>query len=72
MEFLRNATPAAIQERVRNLLEKVMPRGNWVLCTSDFPFDGLPYENMQAFADAGTNMGATTKRHLAAEAGDAE
>lgn len=57
VEFLRNATPAAIQERVRNLLEKVMPRGNWVLCTSDFPFDGLPYENMQAFADAGREYG---------------
>jgi len=57
VEFLRNATPQQIKQRVRDLLEKVKPRGNWVLCTSDFPFDGLPYENMQAFADAGREYG---------------
>jgi len=49
VEFLRSATVEKIKERVRKLLEKVKPRGNWILCTSDFPFDGLPYENMQAF-----------------------
>jgi uroporphyrinogen-III decarboxylase len=57
VEFLRTATVGQIKERVRKLLEKVKPRGNWVLCTSDFPFDGLPYENMQAFADAGREYG---------------
>jgi uroporphyrinogen-III decarboxylase len=57
VEFLRTATTEQIRERVRLLLEKVKPRGNWVLCTTDFPFDGLPYENMQAFADAGREFG---------------
>ena len=57
VEFLRTATVEQIKERVRRLLEKVKPRGNWILCTSDFPFDGLPYENMQAFADAGREYG---------------
>jgi len=57
VEFLRTATPDQIRERVRLLLEKVKPRANWVLCTTDFPFDGLPYENMQAFADAGREFG---------------
>jgi uroporphyrinogen-III decarboxylase len=57
VEFLRSATPEQIKERVRALLEKVKPRGNWILCTSDFPFDGLPYENMQAFAEAGREYG---------------
>ena len=57
VEFLRNATPADIRLRVRDLLTKVKPRGNWILCTTDFPFDGLPYANMQAFADAGREFG---------------
>ena len=57
VEFLRSATPEQIKQRVRELLEKVKPRGNWILCTSDFPFDGLPYENMHAFAAAGREYG---------------
>jgi uroporphyrinogen-III decarboxylase len=57
VEFLRNAAPDQVKERVRELLEKVKPRGNWILCTTDFPFDGLPYENMHAFAEAGREYG---------------
>ena len=57
VEFLRNASPAEIKERVKALLEKVKPRGNWILCTSDFFFDGTPYENMKAFTQAGMEYG---------------
>ncbi len=57
VEFLRKAMPADVRERVRALLQKVKPRGNWILSTSDFPFDGQPYENLHAFADAGREFG---------------
>lgn len=57
VEFLRNATPQQIKQRVCDLLQKVKPRGNWILSTTDFPFDGLPYANMQALADAGREYG---------------
>jgi uroporphyrinogen decarboxylase len=57
VEFLRNATPLQIKEHVKNLLFKVKPRGNWILSTTDFFFDGTPYENIQAFAEAGIEFG---------------
>jgi len=57
VEFLCKATPAEIKERVRDLLEKVKPRGNWILSTSDFFFDGTPYENIKAFSEAGLEFG---------------
>jgi uroporphyrinogen-III decarboxylase len=57
VEFLRKAAPAEIRERVRVLLEKVQPRGNWILSTSDFFFDGNSYDNIHAFAQAGRDFG---------------
>jgi uroporphyrinogen decarboxylase len=57
VEFLRQASPQEIKEKVKWLLDKVKPRGNWILCTSDFFFDGTPYENIQAFAEAGLEYG---------------
>lgn len=57
VEFLRNATVAEIKERVRELLEKVKPRGNWILSCSDFFFDGTPYENIFALTEAGLEYG---------------
>jgi uroporphyrinogen decarboxylase len=57
VEFMRRATPEQVRERVRDLLLKVKPRGNWILSTTDFFFDGTPYENIQAFAEAGREYG---------------
>jgi len=57
VEFLRKASPAEIRERVRALLEKVKSRGNWILSTSDFFFDGNSYDNIRAFAEAGRDFG---------------
>ncbi|MEI6157078.1 MAG: uroporphyrinogen decarboxylase family protein [Atribacterota bacterium] len=57
VEFLRQANPKEIKEKVKWLIDKVKSRGNWILCTSDFFFDGTPYENIQAFADAGLEYG---------------
>jgi uroporphyrinogen-III decarboxylase len=57
VEFLRKATPAEVKQRVRELIERVKPRGNWILSTTDFPFDKQPYENLHALAEAGHEYG---------------
>jgi uroporphyrinogen-III decarboxylase len=48
VEFLVKATPAEIKARVKEVLDKVRPRGNFILSTTDFFFDGCPYENIMA------------------------
>jgi uroporphyrinogen decarboxylase len=58
VKFMVEATPQQVRERVRDVLQKVKPRGNWILSTTDFFFDGTPYANIQAFADAGREFGA--------------
>jgi hypothetical protein len=57
VDFLVKATPAQVRERVRDVLAKAKPRGNLILSTTDFFFDGTPYENIDAFADAGREFG---------------
>lgn len=57
VEFLVNATPQQVKERVREVLLRVKPRGNWILSTTDFFFDGTPYENIKAFSEAGLEYG---------------
>jgi uroporphyrinogen-III decarboxylase len=58
IEFLVSATPEAIRERVREVLTKAKPRGNLILSTTDFFFDGTPYANIEAFANAGREFGS--------------
>jgi uroporphyrinogen-III decarboxylase len=58
VEFMNKATPAEVRNRVKEVLLKVKPRGNWTLSTTDFFFDGTPYENIRAFAEAGREFGA--------------
>jgi hypothetical protein len=55
--FMRQAAPEEVYARVRDLLTLVKPRGNWILSTTDFFFDGTPYENIRAFAQAGRDFG---------------
>ena len=57
VEFLVKASPEEIRAKVRGLMEKVKPRGNWILSTTDFPLDGVPYQNIDAFAQAGREFG---------------
>ena len=58
IEFLVKASPEEIRAKVKELLEKVKPRGNWILSTTDFFLDGVPYANVDAFAQAGREYGA--------------
>lgn len=57
IDFLMKATPDQVKEKVRQVLTTVKPRGNWILSTTDFFFDGTPYENIQALAEAGREYG---------------
>jgi uroporphyrinogen decarboxylase len=57
VDFLVRASPDQIREHVKKVLGKVKPRGNWILSTTDFFFDGCPYENIDAFASAGQEYG---------------
>jgi hypothetical protein len=58
VEFLVKASPKEIRRKVQEILQKVKPRGNWILSTTDFFFDGTPYCNIEAFAEAGREFGA--------------
>jgi uroporphyrinogen-III decarboxylase len=58
VDFLRTAAPHDIERSVQSLLQKVKPRGNWILSTTDFPLDGQSYENLHALARAGRDYGA--------------
>jgi len=57
VDFLRKAKPGEIRTAVQQLLEKVKPRGNWILATTDFWIDNIPRENIMAFAQAGRDYG---------------
>jgi uroporphyrinogen-III decarboxylase len=57
IRFLMTATPQQVKDHVRKVLDTVKPRGNWILSTTDFIFDGTPYENIRALAEAGLEYG---------------
>jgi uroporphyrinogen-III decarboxylase len=57
VDFMVKASPQEVRERVCDVLLQAKPRGNWILSTTDFFFDGTPYENIMAFADAGREFG---------------
>ena len=57
VSFLMTATPPQVKAKVQEVLAKVMPRGNWILSTTDFFFDGTPYANIRALAEAGREFG---------------
>jgi hypothetical protein len=58
VDFMVKATPEQVRERVRDLLDRTRSRGNLILSTTDFFFDGTPYANIEAFAAAGRDFGA--------------
>ena len=57
VEFLKKASISEIKNRIKELLEKVKPRGNFILSTSDWWMDDMPYENLKAFVEAGIEFG---------------
>jgi uroporphyrinogen decarboxylase len=57
VEFMMKATPLEVEDRVRDVVLKVKKRGHFILSTTDFFFDGTPYENIKAFVKAGLEYG---------------
>lgn len=57
VDFLVKASPAEIKERVKDVVLKGKKRGNFVLSTTDWFFDGTPYEKIKAFVEAGLEYG---------------
>ncbi len=58
IDFLRRATPKEVEERVRQVIETVKPRGNFILGTTDYLEVETPAENLRAFVDAGRRHGS--------------
>jgi len=56
--FLKNASAEEVKDRVKKLLCKVKPRGNFILGTSDYLSEGTPYENIKALIEAGYEYGS--------------
>ena len=57
VEFLMKATPREVYERVKEVVLKAKKRGNFILTTSDWLFDGTPKDNVRAFVEAGLEYG---------------
>ena len=57
VEFMVKASPEQINAQVRDLLPGVKPRGNWILSTTNFRLDGMPYEGIRALVEAGLEYG---------------
>ncbi|MHB8280477.1 MAG: uroporphyrinogen decarboxylase family protein [Candidatus Humimicrobiaceae bacterium] len=57
VNFMVKASAREIKEKVKNLLEKVKQRGNFILSTTDWFFDDTPLENIKAFTEAGFEFG---------------
>ena len=58
IDFLRQATPQEVEENVRQVIEIVKPRGNFILGSSDNLETGTPHENIRALVAAGRKYGA--------------
>ena len=57
IDFLRQAKPAEVTEKVRELLALTMPRGNYILGTTDYLETHTPHENLRAMVEAGHKYG---------------
>jgi uroporphyrinogen decarboxylase len=58
IDFLKKASPEEIKDKVKKLLCKVKPRGNFILGTSDYFSEGTPYGNIKALVEAGYEYGS--------------
>jgi len=58
IDFMVKAHPEEVRARVKEVLDKVKPRGNFILSSTDWFFDDTPDENLKAFARAGKEFGS--------------
>jgi uroporphyrinogen-III decarboxylase len=57
IDFLRQASPQQITDRVKYICQKMRPRGNYILGTTDYLETETPPENIRAFVEAGHKYG---------------
>ncbi|MCK9410783.1 MAG: hypothetical protein M0Q53_00685 [Prolixibacteraceae bacterium] len=57
IDFLAKATPKAIKQHVKKVLDIVKKRGNFILAATDYFEESIPYDNIMAFADAAREYG---------------
>ena len=57
IDFLRQATPEQVEQHIKEVIEIVKPRGNYILGTTDYLETNTPYENIEAFVLAGHKYG---------------
>ena len=57
VDFLMKATPEEVRKKVKEVVLKGKQRGNFVLSTTDWFFDGTPYGNIKAMVEAGLEYG---------------
>lgn len=57
IDYLRKATPAEIEGRVKYICELMKPRGNYILGTTDYLEIDTPRENIRALVEAGHKYG---------------
>lgn len=57
IDLLRKGTKEEIELTVKNLLDKVKMRGNFILSTSDYLNENTPVEKVRVLADAGFKYG---------------
>lgn len=58
IELLVHGTPEEIRKKVKEVIDIAKPYGNFILAASDYFSEGTPYENIQAYADAGLEFGS--------------
>jgi hypothetical protein len=58
VEFMMKAEPGQVYQRVKEIIIKAKQRGNFILTTSDWLFDGTPKDNVRAFVEAGLEYGS--------------
>jgi uroporphyrinogen decarboxylase len=57
IEFLRTAEPESIRARVREVMDKAVKRGRFILATTDYFHEATPHDSIRTFADAGIEYG---------------
>lgn len=57
VEFIPKSTPEEVRSRTREVAEKALARGRFIVSTTDFFFDGTPYDNIRAFVEGALAAG---------------
>ena len=57
IEFLKTASPEAVEDRTRSVVETGRPGGHYIFSTSDFLEKGTPIDNVKTMISAAKEAG---------------